>query len=87
MSTQIITDSFKEITSSSLVHQAVDLASVNFTAARPFKGIHVGTAGNVTIVGLDGKATTFALEAGGHPYGGTGIIRATTTASNLVALF
>lgn len=85
--TQIINDSFQEIINSSLVHQSVNLASVDFTAPRPFKGLHVGVAGNVTIVGMDGKATTFGLEAGGHPYGGTGIIRATTTATGIIALF
>lgn len=85
--TQLINDSFQEITGSSLVHAAVDLSAADFLAPRPFKGIHVGVAGNVTILGLDGKATTFALDAGGHPYGGTGIIRATTTATGIVALY
>ncbi len=73
--------------SSSLAHRLISLASVDYVAPRPFKGIHVSVAGNVTIVGVDGESTTFALDAGGHPYGGIGITRATTTATGIIALF
>jgi hypothetical protein len=73
--------------SSSLAHAAVSLASVDYVAPRPFKGLHITGAGNVTIVGVDGASTTFALDAGGHPYGGLGITRATTTATGIIALF
>jgi hypothetical protein len=85
--TQLINDSYKEITGSSLTHRAEDLSTTNYAAPRPFKGLHVGVAGNVTIVGVDGAATTFALDAGGHPYGGIGITKVSTTATGIIALF
>lgn len=84
---KIVKDSFAQAKNSSLVHEAVDLSLVDYTAPRPFKGLHVGVAGDVSIVGLDGTATVFKLAAGGHPYGGTGVIAADTTATDLVALY
>ena len=59
-----------------------------FKPQLPFKGIHVGVAGNVTIVGMDGASATFtALSAGLWPYAGQAILASTTTATGLIAIF
>jgi hypothetical protein len=56
-----------------------------FTPPRPFKGLHVGVAGSVTLTGVDGVPVTLQLAAGCWPYGGLTITAATAT--GVVALF
>lgn len=78
------------IPDSVVIYQAVDLSVEDYTPARPFKGLHIGTAGGgaLTIAGLDGAEVTLAgLYAGCWPYAGVGIIRATTDVEDIVALY
>ena len=69
--------------------QPVDLSSNDYTSSAGFINIYVGTTGNVTIVKLDGSIATIPGMAGGmwHPVQGKGIVKATTTASNLMVGF
>lgn len=62
--------------------------SVNI-ANIPFRGLYVGTTGDIAIVDEDGNAETLPSVAGGitHPLQGVRINSTNTTATNMVALF
>jgi hypothetical protein len=63
---------------------AVNLATTDFTGN--FGAIWVGTTGNIQVTGLDGVNVTFDnVPVGWFKQSGTAIIRAGTTATNLVA--
>lgn len=59
----------------------------DYAPDRPFKGIHIGGAGNITITGANGVSVTLAVTPGHYPYGGAAIVGATTTATGIVVLF
>jgi hypothetical protein len=69
-------------------YEAVDLSAVDYAPAAPFRALYVGGPGDITITGLDGiSATFFSVPAGIIlPLSGTGIVRATTTATLLRAI-
>lgn len=56
-------------------------------AGRPFKGIHVNSAGTLSIVGVDGAEATFSLTPGCWPYGGVGLFRDNSTTTDIVLLY
>lgn len=68
-------------------YKEVDLSTADFLSSPSFKALHVGGDGDVTITGVDGVTVTMNLTAGLWPYGGTAIVRATTTATDIVALY
>lgn len=57
------------------------------TFSPPFKGIYVGTTGDVAIADADGTINVFSnVPVGTHPWGGTKIMSTDTTASDIIAL-
>lgn len=76
-----------KIAESYLSYRPVDLSTTDFSSPNPFRGIVVGVAGNVVIKGVDGNNATIALPAGVHKLGGIAIIKTSTTATGLTALY
>ncbi len=71
-----------------VAYKAVDVSAVNVTPPRPFKGITVGTPGNIVIIGHDGCAASLPVLAGvPYHYSGLTIVSSGTTADDIVALF
>jgi hypothetical protein len=57
------------------------------TAANAFDALHVGVAGNVTCLDVDGTSATYTVPAGGYVLCRTTKVMATgTTASSIVGL-
>lgn len=56
-------------------------------AGSPFKGIHVNTECSLTIVGVDENEATFLLTPGCWPYGGLGISKLDSTATDIIILY
>lgn len=86
-SAQLINRSEENLGQSANTYQTVDISAADWTPAKPFKGIHVGVAGNLVLKGVDGVNATFAVAAGCYPYGGMTVVRTSTTATGLIALF
>ena len=84
---QAITQSQDELPNSATAYRPVNLASVDYAPDTPFKGLHISGDGNLTIEGIDGAQATMAVVAGVFPFGGRKIIRGTTTATGITALF
>ena len=74
---------------SAINYAAVDVSSVDYEPASPFRGIHIGTggAGDITITGHNGTSVTLKVGEGLLPIGGIAIVSATTTATEITALF
>ncbi len=79
-----VQESLENIPQSGTIYQ-----DVVFTAGvylRPFKALHVNTAGSVRIRGFNGQEVTFTnLVEGLWPYAGTALIESGTTA-DLIAI-
>jgi hypothetical protein len=83
-----INDSEGNLGQSATSYQAVDISAADWTPARPFKGLHIGAAGNVVIKGIDGvNSPAMPVTPGVLPYGGLAVIRTNTTATITAALF
>jgi hypothetical protein len=82
-------ESLAEQPASANNYREVNLTSVDFEPSTPFKGIYVGGTGDITVRGMDGVEVTLVGVAAGvaHPIAGAAIIRATTDATDLVALY
>lgn len=83
---EALLESCERLPDSATSYKAVDLTSVDYSPTNPFRALHIGGAGNITITGLDGQPATLAVTPGLWPYAGINIIRATTTATLIVAL-
>ncbi len=68
---------------------AVDLSAVDKTFDSPTRGLWIGTGGDVSVqFALGGRAVLAGVPDGTLlPVAVTTVIRATTTAANIVALF
>jgi hypothetical protein len=86
---QVARESREALSQSGTSYKTPDLSSDDFVPNEPFKAIHVNdvAGGDITIVGLDGIAATFTVSQGSWPYGGLSIVQATTTVTDLVAIF
>lgn len=72
-------------------HAAIDLSATDkdYTAGLCPRAVYVGTTGDVTIVSLKGVSATYkAVPAGSViPVGVKTVVKATTTAADLIAMF
>jgi hypothetical protein len=82
----IIRQSMEVFFNSGTRYEAIDVSSVDYTPTLPFKAIIVGVAGDVEIVGIDGNPVVIPCEEGLHPYGGTGVQTALTTATGIIVV-
>ncbi len=72
---------------SATTYQEVDVSEDDFlTPDKPFKGVHIGGAGDLVITGIDDVTVTLAVTPGCWPYAGIAITT-DTTATGIVALF
>jgi hypothetical protein len=55
-------------------------------AGVPFKGIHVNATSDIAIIGVDGNVATFNLSPGCWPYGGIGLVEASTDITGTIVL-
>lgn len=67
-------------------YEEIDVSAADYAPATPFRALHVGTAGDVVIKGLDGVAATLKLAAGTHALAGTAIVSSGTDAADLVVI-
>lgn len=87
--TNISSGSADRISESATDYVEVNLTSADFVSTRPFRGLHVGVAGDVVITSpVTGKPVTLkGLTPGLWPYAGKVIMKTGTTASSIVALY
>jgi hypothetical protein len=85
---QILARSWQHIEESATEYDAVSYTSAVYRTSRPFKGLHVGTAGDIEIEDLRGKKTIIPdVGPGPVPYAGKAIHEGNTTATGITALF
>lgn len=70
---------------SATCYALVDVSVDPYEPERPFKGLYIGTAGDLQLTGFDGETVTFPVAAGCWPFAGTAI-GTDTTAGGIVAL-
>ena len=82
-------DAFTAIADCAINYETVDVSAADYEPASPFRGIHIGTggAGNITITGHNGVDATLKVGEGILTLGGIAIVSATTTATEITALF
>ena len=74
----------------SAVHSAtVDLSATDYTFTEPTRALHIGVGGDIDVVFASGSRALLKNVSDGdlRPYAVKMIIRATTTATNIVGLF
>jgi len=74
--------------SANVYEQCVYTAGVYTQAnGKSFKGLLIGTDGNLNITGTNDVEVTFPVKAGLYPFAGNSIIEAGTTASISIVYF
>ena len=57
-----------------VAYHPVETGDINYVPEKPFRGLHVGGDGKISITGIDGVDVTLIFYSPGYyPYGGIGI--------------
>lgn len=86
--TAAVRDSADQAFQSATSYENVTYSSGEYAPSKPFKGLQVGTGGDIKIKGLDEVEVVLSdVPAGVHALAGLAVIETGTAATDITALF